>query len=269
VSPVPLEAAADPERHGGKAVELGRALRAGLPVPRGVALEVELVDRLVAGDAASRARCLRAVEALAAPRVAVRSSAVGEDSGQASFAGQHLTRLGVPSADELFAAVAAVSSSGSSAAALAYRARLGVPGPPRVAVVVQAMVEADCAGVVFTRDPLSGADLRVVEVSWGLGEAVVAGLVEPDRVRMRRGGQVLEHRVGNKDVAVRAAVGGGTAEIPVALAERRRPCLDPRRLAALEQLVARCEASASGAHDLEFAFAGEALFLLQRRPVTR
>jgi pyruvate,water dikinase len=202
-------------------------------------------------------------------RVAVRSSAVGEDAADASFAGQHATVLGVTDADALLSAVATVWQSGHGDAALAYRRKLGIAGPPRIAVVLQQLIDADCAGVLFTINPLTGADERVIEAAWGLGEAVVAGLVTPDRYRMRRGGAILERTVGDKDIAIRPAPGGGTVEIAVPAARARTACLDDAKLGQLDQLASRCEAGARAPVDLEWAFAGSDLYLLQRRDVTR
>src|SRR4051812_26598634 len=104
---VPLIDTGDESQFGGKAVQLGVALRHRLPVPRGVALSWEAVDAVVAGDASARVRCTAIFSELAATRVAVRSSAVGEDSAGASFAGQHLTTLGVTSAAAMLDAIAA------------------------------------------------------------------------------------------------------------------------------------------------------------------
>jgi pyruvate, water dikinase len=269
VSPVPLPAIHDEARFGGKAVQLGAALRAGLPVPYGVGLAVDAVAAVALGDEDAAARCRAALATLSAAAVAVRSSAVGEDSALASFAGQHLTRLNVTDGDALVAAITAVWRSGRTESALAYRARLGIDGQPRVGVVIQEMVDAECAGVLFTRNPLDGSDERVIEAAWGLGEAVVGGLVEPDRYHLARGGELRERVVGDKDVQVRLRAGGDTQELPVEPRRRRVPCLDDARLALLEALAARCEACFDGAHDIEWAFAGGRLYLLQRRAVTR
>lgn len=269
MTPLHLSYVDDESRFGGKAAQLGAAIRAGFPVPLGHALPVELVDAIATGDANARGICARSLERTADVRVAVRSSAVGEDSADASFAGQHLTRLNVRGLDALFDAVADVWRSGRTDAALAYRARLGIAAPPRLAVVVQEMVDAECAGVMFTRNPIDGSDERVIEAAWGLGEAVVAGLVEPDRWRMARGGEVLEEVVGEKDVAIRVGAAGDTEEVAVPDRLRRVACLDARRLRMLDELAARCESHFDGAHDIEWAFAGERLFLLQRRPITR
>jgi pyruvate,water dikinase len=265
----PLLAVDDELSFGGKAVQLGAALRCGLPVPRGVALSVALVDAVAAGDDVARDRCRRALGLVSAAGVAVRSSAVGEDSARASFAGQHLTRLNVTGEEMLLDAVAEVWRSGRTDAALAYRSRLGIAGEPRVAVVIQEMVNAECAGVLFTRNPVDGSDERVIEAAWGLGEVVVGGLVEPDRYRVARGGELLEMVVGDKDMRVVARPEGDTVGIPVDAQLRHEPCLNAERLLLLDQLASRCEEYFAGAHDIEWAFAGDRLYLLQRRAVTR
>jgi pyruvate,water dikinase len=193
---------------------------------------------------------------------------VDEDSQAASFAGQHTTRLGVYSLDELLDAVVAVQKSAFEPAALAYRQRLGIAGAPRMAVVVQRLIDAECAGVLFTRNPLDGTDERVIEAAWGLGEVVVAGLVTPDRYRVARDGRVLERSAGDKDLALRPGRAGLVEETldPDRAAEL---CLDESRLARLHELALRCEAQFGPELDLEWAFEGPLLYLLQQRPITR
>jgi pyruvate, water dikinase len=263
----PLEESYAADRYGGKAAQLAAAAGAGLPVPRGIALSVELVQAIAVGSPAAIADFERAWRLLQAP-LAVRSSAVGEDSEEASFAGQHLTCLNLRSAMDGIDAVEAIWRSAHSDSALAYRRRLGLTGTPRMAVVLQELVDADCAGVLFTRNPLDGADELVVEAAWGLGEAVVAGLVTPDRFRVARDGTVLERVAGEKDLAVRLAPEGGTQEVAISGERVRALCLDDGRLAALAHLAKRCGRVFSGARDLEWAFAGETLHLLQCRRVT-
>jgi pyruvate,water dikinase len=135
-------------------------------------------------------------------------------------------------------------------------------------VVVQELVEADTAGVLFTRNPVNGADELVIEASWGLGEAVVAGLVTPDRFRLARDGSVLERAAGVKDVAVRTDPAGGTHQVEVPAELSRALCLDDSELAALHTLAVRCDEVFAESHDLEWAFAGGRLYLLQRRALT-
>ena len=96
-------------------------------------------------------------------------------------------------------------------------------------MVVQQLVDADCAGVLFTRNPLDGADELVIEAAWGLGEAVVAGLVTPDRFRVARDGTVLERVAGAKDLAVTLAPDGGTEEVAISGERVRALCLGDSR----------------------------------------
>jgi pyruvate,water dikinase len=200
--------------------------------------------------------------------LAVRSSGLGEDSRQASFAGQHLTVLNVRSPAALAEAVAEVHRSASSEAALAYRQRLGLEGIPRTGVIVQRQLEPDVAGVLFTVNPLNSADERVIEASWGLGEAVVAGRVIPDRYRVGRDGEVLERTAGSKDLAIRPVPQGGTEDQPLGEEKATRLCLGDRELGELQLLATRCEEAFGVARDIEWAFAGGSLYLLQCRPAT-
>lgn len=267
---VPLAEAVDTDVYGGKAVQLGTALRDGLPVPDGYALSPDLVDAVAAADAAAISS-LDLCERLG-PR-AVRSSALDEDSEGASFAGAHLSVLGVCGHAATVSAVRAVHASGQHASAQGYRMRLGLRESAQMAVVIQSLVDSDVAGVLFTRNPVTGADERVIEATWGLGEAVVAGLVTPDSYRVARGGRELERTMGEKDIAVRrrASAGAGepTEEVPVSPDLIDVFCLEDRHLKALDELASICdEVYGSTEHDIEFAFRGDDIFLLQRRPIT-
>lgn len=265
---VSLISADDEVRFGGKAVGLGRALRSGLPVPDGVALSVDFVAAVVRTDRSAHERLQREFATLGAA-AAVRSSAVGEDARDVSFAGQHVTVLNVDGFEALVHAIGEVYRSAHSASALAYRRRLGIEAAPRIAVAVQRLIEPDSAGVMFTRNPATGAEERVIEASWGLGEAVVSGLVVPDFYRVGADGRVLERSPGEKDVALRATAGGGTQEIAVDRALVNAPVLDDVQLGELHRLAARCEAVYGRNLDMEWAFAGTALYLLQCRSITR
>ncbi|HUG64374.1 MAG TPA: PEP/pyruvate-binding domain-containing protein [Gaiellaceae bacterium] len=265
---VPLADARDGRVFGGKAVQLGAAIRAGLPVPDGIALAEELVEAVARGDQAARALLRELCARLTGP-LAVRSSAIGEDSVAASFAGQHATFLNVQGVTAVIQAVGAVWSSASSQSALAYRQRVGVEGPVRMGVVVQRLVAADVAGVLFTCDPVTGADELVIEASWGLGEAVVQGLVVPDLYRVARSGEVLARRPGSKHEAVRLQTDGDTRREPVEPELVETLCLPDTELRALVGLASRCEeVFGPGPHDIEWAFETGSLYLLQRRPVT-
>src|SRR5215207_10610522 len=141
---VPLADARHESWFGGKAVSLGAAIRAGLPVPPGAALATVFVDRAVGGDKAA-IEALLASAHVADSRLAVRSSAVGEDSSDASFAGQHATKLNVRK-PQLLEAVRLVWESARTGSALAYRAKKGLDPSPRMGVVVQALIEPVAAG---------------------------------------------------------------------------------------------------------------------------
>ena len=259
---VALREALSEEAFGGKAASLARAMRASLPVPRGFAASWEAV-------AAQDAAMIAAWRALGAPRVAVRSSAVGEDSVDASFAGQHVTILNVTTEQRFVEAVRTIHDSARTESALAYRKRMGVSGDPRIAVVVLEMVDADVAGVLFTRNPVTGEVERVIESAWGLGEAVVAGLVTPDLFRITTGGEIVERRAGHKDLKVQMVMDGGIEEAPVPHADVARLSLTDAQLTSLHELASQCEAHFGSARDLEWAFSKGELFLLQSRPITR
>jgi len=269
MKPVVLAKSVEESVYGGKAAQLAAAIRAGLPVPGGVALSFGFVDAVSAGHPTAIRELAEVCATLDGP-VAVRSSAVGEDSETASFAGQHLTCLNVqPSLPALTDAVRAIWRSAHSKSALAYRQRLGLPREPQIGVVVQVLVDADCAGVLFTRNPSNGADEIVIEASWGLGESVVAGLVTPDRFRTSREGTVLERTSGMKDIAIRILPEGGTQEAAVPAECMHALCLDDAQRRKLHALATRCEKTFGGTQDLEWAFAGGTLYLLQRRAQTR
>ena len=268
LKPVPIAEALAEAAYGGKSVNLGAAIRAGLPVPPGFALSADAVDLLVAGDPEAVSMALDAFDRLDGP-VAVRSSAAAEDSPRASFAGQYATRLNLAQRSELVSAVREVWESGRSEAAVRYRQDLGLIGGTAMGVLIQRLVVPDTAGVLFTRGPVTGADECVIEACWGLGEAVATGLVTPDRYRVSRRGEVLERTPGRKDRMVLPRTGGGTEEVRVPPERIDALCVDDGRLMELRGLGSRCEALAGAARDIEWAFAGGKLWLLQHRPVTR
>jgi len=268
IQPVALPEVVDESRFGGKAASLGKSLRDGLPVPDGFALDVATVDEIAGMGPAAAPPCEAMLAALGG-RVAVRSSAIGEDARDASFAGQHTTILNAASAEALVHAIVEVRQSAHTASALAYRARMNIPGPPQIAVVVQRLIDADCAGVLFTRNPTTGARERIIEAAWGLGESVVSGAVVPDSYRLDPDGRSLERSIGVKDIALRLHPGGGTTEVVIDDARAHEPVLTDSDLARLHAMTLRCEAVFGADLDIEWAIEGERLFLLQCRAITR
>ena len=267
-SVVRLEKARDDAIFGSKAVGLGEAARGGLPLPPGVALSGDLVEAVASGEERAIKRVKKACRGLSGP-LAVRSSAVDEDGAEASFAGQHLTLLNVNSIDDLGEAVREIWWSANSDSAITYRKRSNLFVRPSVGVVVQSLLDPEVAGVMFTQNPINGANERVIEASWGLGEVVVSGRVIPDHFRVARSGEVLERIPGRKDVAIRTLPGGGTKEEVVAPELVERLCVDDDGLADLGRLADRCEQVYGLARDIEWAIAGGQAYLLQCRAVTR
>jgi phosphoenolpyruvate synthase/pyruvate phosphate dikinase len=264
---VPFTKASERSLYGSKAVGLGDAARQGLPVPPGIALSGDLVEAVASGDQKAIEKLAKAVADLRPP-FAVRSSAVDEDGAAASFAGQHLTLLNVHSMDDVPGAVREVWWSANSDSAITYRQRVGLFTRPSVGVVVQMLLNPTTAGVMFTENPITGADERMIEASWGLGEAVVAGLVVPDHFRIDRSGQVLERKGGRKRIAIRSLPNGGTFEQQVPPEQVNQLCLDDAQLASLSELALQCEKVYGPRRDIEWAFQDGTLYLLQCRAVT-
>jgi pyruvate,water dikinase len=269
---VPLDSSIDAKVFGSKAASLSKALRAGLPVPPGCALHPDLVSRIAQRTASENEYTV--LERFLAPFMSgaavVRSSAIGEDGTLASFAGQHRTSLNVHGFDGILTAIKSVWTSGQAESVRWYRMRMGIAGEPRMAVIVQQLIPAQVAGVLFTVDPLSGSNERwIIEASWGLGEAVVAGLVIPDRYVISREGELLERLLGRKCYALVPNEDGGTTESEIEdPAQVLGACLDEEALIHLAQMGMECECLFGVGQDIEWASAGRTLHLLQCRPVT-
>jgi pyruvate, water dikinase len=246
------------------------AVRVAAGTAREALLEAPVPDA-VGDELAAAYGALADATGDAAPAVAVRSSAVGEDSAQATFAGQQETLLWVRGQPGVAAAVRSCWASLYSAEAISYRARrTDAPAAPAMGVTVQLMVDAAVAGVLFTCNPVSGdPSVAAIDASWGLGLSVVGGEVTPDQFLVSKvTGEVVRRTLGDKAIEYVAGDGGPVA-VAVDAARAREPCLADEQLAELVEL-ARAAQRHFGAHqDVEWAIdqAGE-LFVLQARPVT-
>lgn len=203
-------------------------------------------------------------------RVAVRSSATAEDLASASFAGQQDTFLNVTGADAVAGAVIACWASLWNARAMAYRSRNAVdPATVRLAVVIQQMVDADAAGVLFTANPATGRrDQAVISAAWGLGEPVVSGAVTTDDIVVdAAAGRVEQRRTADKNVMT-VYDGTGTAEQPVPERKRREPVLDDDAAAVLARHGTAIAKHFGAPQDVEWARAAGEFFILQARPIT-
>lgn len=203
--------------------------------------------------------------------VAVRSSATAEDLPFASFAGQQETSLNVVGPDALLSAVRDCWASLWTERAVSYRAGLGIDQRSvRIAVVVQQMVEAEVAGVLFTANPLTGRRRQaVIDANPGLGEAVVSGATNPDHfVVTTSTGEIVECRPGDKRVIIRGVAGGGTERLDE-VDRSHDLCLSEAQLRTLAALGAQVEALYGTPQDIEWALdqAGH-FWLTQARPVT-
>lgn len=256
------------EQVGGKGLSLGRMARAGLPVPPGFCLTADAFRRCSGRtlDATLTEALLRAYRELGEGPVAVRSSATAEDSEAASFAGQQETLLGIEGGEALCRAVERCWHSLHSERALAYRQKRGVAETmPAMAVVVQRLVAAEVAGVLFTSDPTDPTGTSMlIEASYGLGESVVSGRVTPDRFRVARlNGEVLQRHLGQKSVVFTPQ-----GEQPVPLDRQAVFCLSDAQLQELAALGRQVEAFYGAPRDVEWALADGRFWLLQARPIT-
>ena len=204
--------------------------------------------------------------------VAVRSSATTEDAEDASFAGLQDTYLWVIGADEMERQVLSCWASLYSAPSIAYRRARALPeAGVAMAVVVQRMVDARAAGVMFTRSPTTGdRSVVTIEGAWGLGSAVVSGEVTPDRFVIGKiTGEISVREIRDKHIRHVPRAEGGTLEQETPAELRETPCLDDDQLMALRDLARRIERHYGRPQDIEWAIDGAAqLLILQSRPET-
>ena len=295
-------------RVGGKGASLARMASAGLPVPPGFYVATAAYERFVGAhglrervlaaaggaspdDPAALEAAAQSIAALFAQHtipadvadpiraayaalggqpVAVRSSATAEDLPTMSFAGQQDTFLNISGAEPVLDAIKRCWASLWTARAIGYRARQGVAhADVSLAVVVQALVPAEAAGILFTANPIDGAaGQALINAAWGLGEAVVGGQVTPDTfVVDKASGALLSQQVSAKDVMTVLA-GEGTREQPVPPEQRARPALGAGQAAELASLGARIEQLYGQPMDIEWALSQGRFFILQARPIT-
>jgi len=297
------------ERVGGKGASLARMAAAGLPVPPGFHIttvayrrfveENHLGDRIqsaaaqakdnapatldrvseqiqtlfaqgaIPGDIADLIRQWYAQLGADTP-VAVRSSATAEDLPDMSFAGQLETYLNVRGGDAVMDAVKRCWASLWTGRAIGYRERQGIrPEEVSMAVVVQQLIPADAAGVLFTANPVTGArDELMINAAWGLGETIVSGRVTPDTIVInKQTGTMTSQEIADKNVmTVRSPE--GTREEPVPAGKRKQAALTQEQAAELARLGVRIEQLYGQPMDIEWAMCEGRIFIVQARPVT-
>ena len=271
---------------GGKGANLGEMTRAGFPVPKGFCLTTEVYDAFAAGLqleelAGEKARSILEKRGLPARCEAqiqhalkqfpegtlfsVRSSATAEDLPYASFAGQQDTFLNVTARD-IAKAVKRCFISLYTDRAVSYRRQNGIE-KPSMSVVIQEMVASDSSGVMFTADPVSGNRTRlVIDAVFGLGEAIVSGLVSPDRIVYdRKGKSILSEDIAKKEFAIRPLPGGETRREEI---QSEEPVLTEMQIRKLVVLGEALEDHYGHPQDVEWAFQEGRLYLLQTRAIT-
>jgi len=201
---------------------------------------------------------------------AVRSSAVDEDGAGASFAGQHETYLNIVGADAILQAVTRCWESARSERALEYRRQQGLSVERvQLAVLVQQLIASDVSAVVFSANPVTGnRDEVMINASWGLGESIVGGTVTPDTFIIRKSDlAVVDCQIAEKQ-RMTVSIPGGTQEVDVPRFLRNEASLSAEQEVAIAQLAMSLELTMGHAVDVECAYAGGQLYLLQCRPIT-
>jgi rifampicin phosphotransferase len=252
---------------GGKAASLGELLRAGIPVPDGFVITTTAYkkyrDKI---PTAFLDQVLKAFDDLGAARVAVRSSAVAEDSAQASWAGQLETMLNVER-DQLEDAIKACWQSINSDRATSYAAtHHATEADLQIAVVVQQMVDSTVAGVAFSINPMGDQNQIVIEAVHGLGELLVNGSITPDSfVVDKHTGRVIDYAA-NHQATKLVYQAGGQQSVPQ---KPGVPTLTEAQIAELAEQVKKIEAHYQGVpQDIEWAFDRARLYIVQARPIT-
>ncbi|MBQ8087473.1 MAG: phosphoenolpyruvate synthase [Clostridia bacterium] len=285
---------------GGKGANLGEMTRAEIPVPPGVVVSSEAYDAFMAENGIRPAEILQSAdtqnaceEILARIRsgvfpqaleaelraayrafgetvpVAVRSSATAEDLADASFAGQQETYLNVRGEDDMLERVRDCYASLWGYRAVRYRQAQGYAhAQVSLAVVLQRMIESDVSGVLFTRNPSTSANEVIVNASYGLGEAVVSGIVSPDEIVCDPSGNTLRRTLGGKEIQIVYDAQAGTRKEDVPAEKRAAFSLTDEQLRRLVALAMRIEAHYGHPMDIEWGIFNDELYILQARSIT-
>jgi len=293
---------------GGKGANLGEMIKAGIPVPGGFVVLTgaykkfivennleKKINRLITGlDASNLEQVEETTErikelfaagkipgdmlaeienlyrALNQPAVAVRSSATAEDMPGISFAGQYDTYLNVNGTAELNKSIKKCWASLWNSRALSYRLKKGIDSTELAhGVVVQELIDAEKSGILFTANPVNGRrDQVLLNSSWGLGEAIVGGEVNPDQwVIDKSDGTIIEESIASKTVMV-IRKDRGTVFIDVPEEKKEQVSLNSNEVSALLGLGQKVENYFSAPQDIEWAYSGSRFYLVQTRPIT-
>lgn len=279
---------------GGKGANLGEMTQAGITVPPGVVLTADAYDFFMEAGGIepqkfeSTAQIRSAILSTKMPeeieaeirefcgtleegaRMAVRSSATAEDLDDASFAGQQETYLNVIGTDNVLIKIRECYASLWGDRAVSYRKNSGYDKQKTsLAVVIQQMVESESAGVMFTSDPAGDRENIHINAAYGLGEAVVSGIVSPDEYICTKEGTVIKQITGSKEVEIiYDADNGGTGKVPVDDNRRKLSVLSKEQIAALVKEGVRIEKHYGHPMDIEWAVKSGRIYILQARSIT-
>ena len=261
----------DVDRAGGKASSLAQMIQAGFPVPPGFVLTTEAFKRYrgKAIPESFKEDVLKAFDQLGADRVAVRSSAVAEDSSSASWAGQFESFLNVGRSDLIDKILACWHSASNERVQFYAKSQGSSQDQLALAVVVQKMVESQAAGVMFTVNPVTGAkDQIMIEAVYGLGELLVQGMATPDNYLIDKNDlSVLEQSIAFKDKMMVYAE-SGIKEVGVTPEKQDDPALDSDQLNELAELGIKIEQHYGKPQDIEWTVENDHICIVQSRPVT-
>jgi pyruvate, water dikinase len=259
---------------GGKAANLSRLARMYHRVPDGFCIPVTLMNEAhpldlrneIIASISELMACHRLPDFIAA----VRSSAIDEDGATASFAGQHETYLNIVGADAIIQAVTHCWESARSERALEYRRKQGLSVERlQLAVLVQQLVASDVSAVVFSANPITGSrDEIMINASWGLGESIVGGTVTPDTFIMRKSDLAITSRTIAEKQRMTVSTSSGTHEVDVPRFLRSEASLNDKQVVEMAKLALTLEGTMEHPVDIECAYAGGDLYLLQCRPIT-
>lgn len=252
---------------GGKAASLGEMLRAGIPVPPGFVITTDAFRAGMTGELEQE--ITEAYETLGVQRVAVRSSAVAEDSKDASWAGQLESYLNVTK-DGLIEAVEKCWSSINSERAKSYADEHNVSKDQRaVAVVIQVMVDSEISGVMFTANPVSGnRDEVMFEAAYGLGEMIVQGMVTPESIVINKKTNRIISRAQHRQITQLIYKSGKNTEVPVKKELQDKNILTQAQIKKLSKIADKIEHHYAAPQDIEWAISENKIYIVQSRPIT-
>lgn len=256
---------------GGKALSLSNLKQAGFNVPDGFVITTDAYRDFKGKEIAPEFKryILDAFDALEAERVAVRSSAVAEDSPEASWAGQFESYLNVTRTN-LIRSVEQCWESTSTEVVRDYAASKSINEDDlAIAVVIQKMIDSDVSGIAFSVNPITkNSDEIMVEAIFGLGELIVQGMINPDNYLIDKNSNVVLDRTVPRKPNMMVYKDGKNIEelVPPSIADT--PCLDDENLSKLSEIIKEIELNYGSPQDIEWAYYKNQFFILQSRPIT-